>query len=72
MPPRHRFLEPIHNVKEEPIGSLSAPAAAVAKLVVFIPGEMLTACEPLRRQSRQSRALWRRPAALAELAAGAN
>jgi len=37
MPLRHRFLEPIHNVKEERVRSLSA--AVAAKLVVFIPGK---------------------------------
>jgi hypothetical protein len=35
MPPRHRFLEPIHNVKE---GVISAKSAAEAAKLVFIPG----------------------------------
>jgi hypothetical protein len=37
MPPRHRFLEPIHNVKEGPNAPTSA--AKAAKLVCFIPGD---------------------------------
>ena len=36
MPPRHRFLEPIHNVKEEPCGSKSAGNAR--ETGIFIPG----------------------------------
>ena len=36
MPPRHRFLEPIHNVKE---GLRPSPPAGAGEDLVFIPGE---------------------------------
>ena len=36
MPPRHRFLEPIHNVKE---GLRPSPPAGAGEDLVFIPGK---------------------------------
>ena len=39
MPPRHRFLEPIHNVKKD-ANSAHIRELAPAKPVVFIPGKI--------------------------------
>jgi hypothetical protein len=65
MPPRHRFLEPIHNVKE----GKQPTSAPKRQPHVFIPGN--GASLPARRQSRQKPRLVARYAALAVLAAGA-
>jgi hypothetical protein len=79
MPPRHRFLEPIHNVKE---GKIAHIGARTRQPHVFMPGNLER--RPARRQSQQSCALrgphqsstlmgtLARYAALADLAAGAN
>ena len=45
MPPRHRFLEPIHNVKE---GQMPQHRGRTRGFLVFIPGKSLL---PRRRQS---------------------
>jgi hypothetical protein len=37
MPPRHRFLEPIHNVKEG--RNAPSPPAGAGEDLVFIPGK---------------------------------
>ena len=55
MPSRHRFLEPIHNVKEG-FRPASAPPER-REYLVFIPGKEVQ--RPARRQSQQSCALWR-------------
>ena len=65
MPPRHRFLEPIHNVKE---GLRPSPPAEAGEDLVFIPGK----CEATRAPSVAAKLrLMARCAALAVLAAGA-
>ena len=47
MQPRHRFLEPIYNVKEGRERPISA--AGAAKLVIFIPGIFSARAARLRR-----------------------
>jgi hypothetical protein len=69
MPSRHRFLEPIHNVKEG-----FRPASAPPKpreYLVFIPGKLVSAPLAAAPSAAAKLRLVARSAALAVLAAGA-
>ena len=67
MPPRHRFLEPIHNVKEG--RNAPSPPAEAGEDLVFMPGKF---GEATRTPSVAAKLrLMARYAALAVLAAGA-